>query len=59
MMNGNYAVIENGVVINVILWDGETPLGLPNGQTTVLIPDGSPAWIGWGYDGTEFTPPSQ
>ena len=23
-----YAVIENGIVVNIIKWDGQTPLGI-------------------------------
>lgn len=34
-----YAIVENGETINVILWDGMTPLTLPEGQTLVLEKD--------------------
>jgi hypothetical protein len=53
----NYALIESGVVVNVIVWD-LSPYPLTDGQTLVLIPEGSGAWIGWTYDGTNFIAPS-
>ena len=52
----NYAVIENGIVINVIVWDGVDPFQLPEGQTLQPIGD-SEAWIGWKYN-TTFEAPS-
>jgi hypothetical protein len=48
----NAAVIENGVVINVIVADASTPLAL---FKAVRCPDG--VCIGWLYDGQTFTPP--
>lgn len=53
-MEENYAVIENQVVINVIVWDGVTPITLPQGQTLQRIGD-SGAWIGWKFT-TSFEP---
>jgi hypothetical protein len=52
-----YAIIQAGIVINVTSWDGITPWTPPPGDIAVRIPAGSNAWIGWGYDGTHFTPP--
>ncbi len=48
-MVSNYAMVAEGVVFNVCRWDGVSPLNPGEGITLVLIPDGSPAWIGWGY----------
>ena len=48
----NAAVIEDGVVTNVIVVNSLS--FMPN---LVLIPEGVSAGIGWGYDGTDFTPP--
>ncbi len=45
----NYAMVKNEIVFNVCVWDGITPLNPGDDITLVLIPDGSPAWIGWGY----------
>lgn len=58
----NYAWIEGGVVTNCIVWDGNTDPATggflpPEDVTIILIPEGSSAWMGWGWDGTEFTPP--
>jgi len=54
----NYAVIENGTVINVILYDGAAELHLPEGQTLQPLGD-SGAWIGWKYNSkTAFEAPS-
>lgn len=54
----NYAVIENGVVVNVILYDGVAELTLEEGQTLQPIGD-SGAWIGWKYNSkTAFEAPS-
>ncbi len=52
----NYAQVQNGIVINVCVWDGVTPFDPGDSITLILIPADSPAWIGWGYtvDG-EFT----
>lgn len=45
----NYAVIENEVVVNTVVWDGVTAWTAPAGSTTILIPDGTVAGIGYGY----------
>lgn len=49
-MNNRYAIIENGVVINVVVADAE--LAAQNGWIACL--DAGP---GWKYDGTNFTEP--
>ena len=54
----DYAVIEKGVVVNVIVWDGVAELHLTEGQTLQPIGD-SGAWIGWKYNSkTVFEAPS-
>lgn len=50
----NYAVIENGVVVNVIVWDGVAWLG-DGDQMIIETADG--CGIGWTYAGGEFIPP--
>jgi hypothetical protein len=45
----NYAEVENGIVFNVCDWNGTDEFNPGDGITLVLIPNGSPAWIGWGY----------
>jgi len=51
-----YAHITDGTVTNVILWDGETDLGL-NGELVNV--DEITCGPGWTYDGTTFTPPPE
>ena len=51
----HYAMIENGIVFNVAVWDGVTPW--EPGCEVVLIPEDSLAWIGWGWDGEKFVEP--
>ena len=50
----NYAVIEDGMVVNVIVWDGVAGLGDGN-QMIIETVDG--CGIGWTYAGGEFIPP--
>lgn len=54
----NYAIIdENNLVVNVALWDGETPWDPGPGLYIEAIPEGSSAWIGWSYEDGNFIPP--
>lgn len=54
-----YAVIEDGVVVNVIVYDGAAELRLPEGQTLQPLRD-SGAWIGWKYNSkTAFEAPKE
>ncbi len=56
----NYALIQNGVVINVVLVEGTPTFDPGAGLTLVLIPDGSLAWIGWGWtQAGGFTSPTE
>ena len=55
----NFAVIQNNVVVNVIVWDDIATWVSPVGTTTVQIPDGAYVGIGSTYNGTEFGPPPQ
>jgi hypothetical protein len=54
-MTGRYAVIANGVVENVIVWDGQSEY--PGSDSLINLE--SIPWVGPGYtyDGTTFTPP--
>ena len=50
----NYAIVENGVVINVVVWDGESAYN-PYGEL-ILVDGLTPEpGIGWDYDGNTFT----
>lgn len=55
----NWAIIENGVVINAILWDGESPWEPSEGQRVVELPDELSPGIGWTYSGGVFVPPPE
>ena len=57
-MGMRYAVIEEGMVVNIILWDGKTEFPVPDWQSLINISDLSeqPA-IGWAYSDGEFTAP--
>lgn len=44
----NYAVVTDGLVVNVVVIDGDA---------LIELEEGNPAWIGWSYDGTTFSPP--
>lgn len=49
-----YAIVKDGVVENVIAWDGETPYQA-DGELVSL--DGVVAGVGWTYDGKAFVAP--
>lgn len=60
-MDNCYAVVKDGVVINIVVWDGETEWQPDDGFAVKT--DGS-VGIGWLFDGETFTqppvePPSQ
>lgn len=53
-----YALINaDGLIVNSIIWDGETEFDPGEGIMVVKIPDGTRAGRGWTYDGTNWTPP--
>ena len=52
-----YALINDGTVENVILWDGSTDYEPPAGTTLVEI-GSNIVHIGYLYDGTTFTNPN-
>ncbi|MHB9833813.1 hypothetical protein Q8F57_003140 [Paraburkholderia terrae] len=55
----NYAIVQDGMVINVVVWDGNTEEWQPpEGTTAVLVTDETgPAYIGFPYADGHFTPP--
>ena len=55
MTTQNYLVIENNVVTNVVLWDGDVNTWQPPADATMLIEATTPALI-WQSD--YLTPPS-
>lgn len=65
----NYALMKDGSVENVIVWDGvpytpptdEQPASgwsPPDGYSTIALEDGSPVSPGWTFDGTMFAAPA-
>ena len=53
----SYAVVENGIVVNIIEWDGVAPWGPPDGMSAVKIPNGETVGIGFSFDGSQFKSP--
>lgn len=53
-----YAVVENGVVSNLVLWDGNSDWTPPTGTSAYALPDGSSVGLGWSTgDGIHYVPP--
>lgn len=55
-----YAIVESGVVTNVVLWSGDTSAWQPpQGATANLLPAGSAVSPGYTFDGTNYAPPAK
>ena len=53
-----YALVDSdGLVVNAIVWDGETEYNAPDGLAVVAVPDGVGGGPGWTYDGTDWIAP--
>lgn len=52
------AVIKNGAVINIAVWDGVS-VWSPSGDQTVDVTARPEIGIGWTYDGANFFPPAE
>jgi hypothetical protein len=52
-----YAVIDNGIVVNVVIWDGESDWSSPVGCSIKQLPPDSPVGVGYAFDGSNFAPP--
>jgi len=50
----NFAVIQNGKVLNTIVADSKAIAEEATGKTCVVYTDANPAIVGLGYDGTTF-----
>ena len=59
MTIANYAIVENGTVINTVVWDGVSEWSPPSGSTAHPLPAGSPVGIGWTFDGEQYSAPAQ
>jgi hypothetical protein len=52
-----YAIVQNGVVINTVVWDGGSDWTPPADSVTAVIPAGTYAGIGSTYSGGVFSAP--
>lgn len=54
-----YGIVENGVVVNVVVWDGNIEAWQPpEGMTAVEVTDETgPAYIGFPYADGRFSAP--
>jgi hypothetical protein len=50
-MVSRYAIVRDGLVTNVTLWDGQTDWDPGEGCTLYPLPDDSPVSIGWTRSG--------
>ncbi|MFS2113629.1 hypothetical protein [Herbaspirillum frisingense] len=54
-----YAMVENGVVANLIEWDGDVETWAPPEETVmVLVEPAQFVDIGWLHDGEKFSAPA-
>jgi len=61
-MVSNWAMIQDSVVVNVCIWDGDTNTWQPPSEYLMEpIPDPNPdnIGIGWGWDGANFVAPPE
>jgi len=56
-MMSTYALIEDGIVLNVILWDGKDGWVPPEGTSAVELTADSPVGIGWTHENDTFSAP--
>lgn len=54
----NFAIVEAGVVTNVILWNGEAEWSPEEGQTVIEVKAGVEAGIGYSIADGEFVAPA-
>lgn len=51
-----YAIVRDGIIVNIIAWDGAAPYVTPEGCELHAV-EGA-AGVGWLYDGVTFTNPT-
>jgi hypothetical protein len=57
-MSDQYAIVENGVVSNVVQWDGDASIWqAPEGAAAIALSGDSVVGIGYAYDGEKFDAP--
>lgn len=53
-----YAIVKDGMVVNVVVWDGNTEWQPPEGTTAIKVTEETgPAYIGFPYADGRFTSP--
>ncbi|WP_157664122.1 hypothetical protein [Burkholderia ubonensis] len=53
----DYAVIQNGIVVNTVEWDGVSAWTPPMGSQIQPIPTGAYVGVGSSFDGQNFSSP--
>lgn len=53
-MAEKFAVVSDGIVENIIIWDGVQPLDVPDGVSMIAVPDDAQIDLGYCFDGTGF-----
>lgn len=54
-MENNWALIQNGKVVDSVVWDGESYF--EGSEYLVKLPEGFGSCIGWDYQNETFYPP--
>ena len=52
-----YALVNNGIVEEIVVWDGQSQWTPPDGSTLHELADTDAVNTGWLFDGTTFTNP--
>lgn len=53
-----YAVVKDGIVVNLVIWDSISDYSPGDQCSLVLVPDGILVGMGWVFDGTSFKDPN-
>lgn len=53
----DYALVQKGVVINTVVWDGETKVDFGSGVTAIELAEGQIVNAGYSYKNGVFTAP--
>lgn len=54
-----WAIVIDGVVDNIVLWDGSSAWSPEKEAQAVQLAEGQECGIGWTYDGTTFSEPAE
>lgn len=52
-----WAIVQDGIVTNIVLWNGQEAWQPPVGATIIALHE-TVCDIGWIFDGTGFSPPA-